>query len=363
MLTLLLNSCIQLQEIISSPQERKKIHIKKVKQEVQKLDSHDKRVIYRSIKQEIELERDRGDKAYKNGYLHDGINSYELVNFYEGYDAIPSQRISIMKKQAQKRAEIHYKNAISYISHGKKKKALMELNSVIINKPQYKETQKLYQQIKTQRDITIYLHKLENDLDSKILNSSQDYHSLQSIQKASRTLAKYDYKNRSVHNATMFLEKKRELLLNDAIDNYKKGSLSQAKKQFTKILALFEDDATAKKYIQKINFKQSKEQNLHLATQALLEHQYLDALKYANKVLQLERDNTKAKKIIQDATLKAKQAVKEYVNEGKKYYNNKNLDKAKECFEAALKIDKTNNTALIYHKKIQRQLQTIQSLQ
>lgn len=203
---------------------------------------------------------------------------------------------------------------------------------------------------------------LKIDFETKLINNKGSYRELKSIQNSMKDLAQYDYKNKSLLKARELLRKQKSILLSNAIALYKKGELTQAKRKFLHILSLYPDDATAQKYMQRIAFKQSKKHNLLMANKALSHNRYLESIAYAKKVLQLEPHNKEAKKIAL-ANKKAKAAVKKLVNEGKRFYNNKNLDKAKQCFEEALKIDKTNNTSLIYHKKIQRQLQTIKSLQ
>lgn len=292
--------------------------------EVKELNAHDKQLIYKSIKNEIRLYHRKGDEDYKNGYYHDALKAYELVNFYEGYNVIDPQKISNIKTEAKKRAYLHYKNATKYLKTDKKR-ALLELNSVMMNDPDYKDTKELYDKLRNDRAMRIYINALENTLKTELINNQGSYAELKSIQKSLNNLAKYDYKNQS-------LQKARELL----------------KKQ---------------KYMTRIAFKQSKKHNLAMANQALQQNHYLQAIAYAKKVLQLESYNKEAKKIIIMAEKKAKAAVRIFVSEGKRYYNSKNLDKANQCFEKALQIDKTNNTSLIYHKKIQRQLQTIKSLQ
>jgi Tfp pilus assembly protein PilF len=358
-----MSACVNLQKEDVTPSQKKEIHVIRLNKEVKELDSHDKRLIYRSIKNEISLHSKKGDEDYKNGYYHDAINAYELVNFYEGSNTIPIDKIERMKKVAKYRAKIHYKNAQKYLKSEDKRKALIELNSAMMNNPNYKDTKRLYNNLKDDRALKIYINGLENRLETKIINNKGSFEELKSIQNSLKNLAKYDYKNESVEKARELLRREKSRLLRNAIDIYKQGKLIKAKKNFSKILSIYPYDDTATKYMQEIAFKQSKKHKLFLAHQALQSNEYLKAIEHAKQVLQLEPRNKEAKEIIQSAKKKAKDAVNRYVRDGKRYYNNKNLDQAKECFEKALKIDKTNNTSLIYHKKIQRQLQTIRSLQ
>jgi Tfp pilus assembly protein PilF len=361
-LTLLMSACVNFERENVTPSQKKEIHVTQLNNEVKELDSHDKRLIYRSIKNEISLYSKKGDEEYKNGYYHDAINAYELVNFYEGSNVISPDKIERMKRVAKKSAKEHYRSAQKYLKTDNKRKALIELNSVMMNNPNYKDTKQLYKQLKHQRALKIYINALENKLETKLVNNKGSFEELQSIQNSLKNLAKYDYKNKSVEKARELLRGEKSRLLGNAIDIYKQGKLIEAKKQFSKILSIYPYDSTARKYLEEIAFKQSKKRKLALAHKALKSNEYLKAIEHAKQVLRLEPKNKEAKEIIQNAKKKAKEAVNRYVRDGKRYYNNKNLDQAKECFEKALQIEKTNNTSLIYHKKIQRQLQTIKSL-
>ncbi|MEN4052931.1 MULTISPECIES: tetratricopeptide repeat protein [Sulfurimonas] len=362
-IALLFSACVNLKQESVTPSQKKEIHVIRLNKEVKELDSHDKRLIYKSIKNEISLYSQKGDEDYKNSYYHDAINAYELVNFYEGSNAISNKKIEKMKIQAKVRAKIHYKNAQKYLKSDNKRKALVELNSVMMNNPNYKNTQQLYRNLKDDRALKIYINALENALETKLINNKGSFTELKSIQNSLTNLAKYDYKNSTVQKARKLLREEKSRLLSQAIVIYKKGKLKEAKKNFTKILSIYPSDETATKYMKEIAFKQSKKHTLFLANKALQSNEYLQAIAHAKNVLQLEPKNKETKQIIRTAKNKAKEAVNKYVRDGKMYYNNKNLDQAKECFEKALKIDKTNNTSLIYHKKIQRQLHTIKSLQ
>ena len=362
LLLVFFSGCVNLEKYQKNPAEKKEIRIIKLNKEVKKLDSHDKRLIYKSIKNEIRLYHQKGDEEYKNGYYHDAAKSYELVNFYEGHNAISKEKINNIKAEAKRRAYLHYKLAKQYLKKDKKR-ALIELNTVMMNDPDYKDTKELYEDLRNDRAMRIYINALENSLETKLINNKGSYRELKAIQNSMNNLAQYDYKNKSLQKARELFRRQKSILLKNAIAIYNKGELTQAKRKFLHILSLYPDDATAQKYMERIAFKQSKKHNLAMANKALKQNNYLEAISFAKKVLQLEPRNSEAKKIIATANKKAKAAVKKLVSEGKRYYNNKNLDQAKQCFEKALKIDKTNNTSLIYHKKIQRQLQTIKSLQ
>ena len=113
----------------------------------------------------------------------------------------------------------------------------------------------------------------------------------------------------------------------------------------------------------KIKITKEKQLNLRLAKKALKNARYIESIKYANKVLNIDHKNTKAKEIKRVANIESKKRVTELIIIGKRQYNNKDLDKANQSFKEALDIDPHNNTSLIYAKKIHRQLDTIKSLQ
>jgi tetratricopeptide (TPR) repeat protein len=358
-----ISGCAQVEKKSISPIQKKQIHIKKLNKEVKKLDSHDKRLIYKSIKNEIEHYKNKGDADYNNGYYYDALKAYKLVNFYENSPVIPQKRLNKINKIAKIRAISHYKKAKKYIAAGKKKKALIELNSVMMNNPDYKDSKSLYNDIKSKRDMKIYLNNLQNNLEMQLVNNKGSFKELQSIQKGLKNLEQYDYKNIALVGARSLLKEQKDSLLQNAIHLYKKQKLKKAKRKFYEILSLYPNDTTSEQYIKKINFRQSKQHNLYLAQEALKQNNFKDAIAYAKKVLQLEKNNKKALNIIKKVKLKEAKKVRFYVKAGKNAYNKKELDRAKEYFEKALDINKTDNTALIYYKKIQRQLQTIKSLQ
>lgn len=362
LLILSISGCATFNEKTITPKQKKQIHVKKLKKEVKKLDSHDKRLIYKAIKNEINLYNKKGDADYKYGYYYDAIKAYELVNFYESSQTIPLKKINKMKKIAKKRAIVHYKKAQGYIKKDKKK-ALIELNSVMMNNPHYKDSKVLYNYFKNERDMKIYLNSLQNTLEMQLVNNNGHFKELQSIKKGLNTIEKYDYKNPVIQTAREFLKSKKKTLLHNAITIYNQKKLTKAKQKFYEILSLYPNEKSAEKYIKQIDFKQNKRYTLYLAQQALNNNQYLKAQNYAKEVLALESQNKKALQIVADAKKRSQEAVQQYVEDGKRAYNNKNLDQAQEYFEKALDINKTNNTALIYHKRIQRQLQTIKSLQ
>ncbi len=355
---LLLNGCMQ----YNTDQPKPKTEIVLLSQKIQKLNAKDKQLIYRSIQDEINIYSKRGDDAYKSGYNYDAITAYELVNFYEGYDTIPLEKIKKIKETAKNKSIYHYKQALLY-SKKDKKKALEEFNIVMMNNPEYKDTKKQSKKIKENREIKIFINSIENSLQMKMLNNTGSIKDLKEINDNLHTLLKYDYKNETALKAKKTLKEHYSILVQDAISAYNNGGLSKAKTKFNAILSIYKKDQTSRNYLEKIKIKNSKKMNMKLAQEALKNKKFLQSIHYSKKVLKADPNNAEAKKMIDLAKKESKKEVLSLIKMGKDQYNNKKLNIAQENFEAVLKLDPFNNTALIYSKKIQRQLETINSLQ
>lgn len=360
LLTLLLFSGCITQET-NQPAPEPKTEIVLLSQKVHELNAHDKQLIYRSIQDEINLFSEIGDESYEAGYNFDAITSYELVNFYEGYNTVPLSKINKIKKSAKAKSIYHYKQALLYTQKDKKR-ALAELNQVMMNDPKYKDAQSRFDILKSTRDIKIFLNSTENSLQMKMLNNSGDIKDLKSINNSLVKLSKYDYKNETAIKAKSTLKEYHKTLLKNAIVSYDKGKLSTAKSEFNSILSIYKKDQTSLNYLQKIRVKNSKDFNLKQAKSALKKKEYISSIAYAKKVLKIDSKNRSAKKVIATAKKESKKEVANLIYIGKQQYNKKKLDKAKESFKAVLHLDPFNNTALIYSKKIERQLSTIKSL-
>ncbi len=346
----------------NQPAPEPKTEIVLLSQKVQELNAHDKQLIYRSIQDEINLYNEKGNEAYKSGYNHDAIVAYELVNFYEGYNTIPLKKIKEIKKSAKEKSIYHYNKALLFETKDKKR-AMVELNKVMINDPTYKDAKKRFNKLKNSRDIKIFIGTIENSLEMRLLNNKGTVKELQDINRDLNKLLKYDYNNQTAFKAKETLKEYRNILLESAISAYKKDDLKKSKSKFNSILTIYKKDHTAIEYLKKIKIKNSKKLNMKLAKKALQNKKFINSMKYAQKVLNAEPNNKEAKSILVKAKKESKKEVANLLYRGKKYYNNKNLDKAQESFNAVLEIDPYNNTSLIYSKKIERQLKTIKSLQ
>ncbi len=348
---------------ISKPKPaEKKAEIILLSEQVQELDTKDKQLIYRSIQDDINKYNKDGDEAYEHGYNYDAIKAYELVNFYEGYAFVPKQKIAKIKKTAKSKSKSHYKKALKY-SKTNNRKALAEFNTVMKNNPEYKDTPKQLAILNSDRDIVIYLNSLESSLYTKVLNCSGTIEELRDINSKLHELLKYDYKNSVALKARNMLKEYNEVLVKSAIDMYDNGRINKAEKRFKHILTIYKNDTTSLEYLEKIKVRKSIQKNLYIAKNYLSKKEYIESIKYARNVLVIDANNKKAISIIKKAKVEARKKVTLLVNIGKKQYNDKELDKSKKSFNEALRIDPYSNTALIYSKKIDRQLETIKSLQ
>ncbi len=350
--------CVETSEV----KPEKKIEISLLNEQVKELDAKDKQLIYRSIQDDINKYNEKGDEAYENGYNSDAIIAYELVNFYEGYNIIPVAKIKKIKKIAKQKSKYHYIQALKY-SSSNKKRAVAEFNKVMMNNPNYKDSAKRLKRLKNDREIKILINSLDSSLQTKCLNSGGNIDDLKGIYLNLYELLKYDYKNKTALKARRTLGEYHSVLVNSGVEIYKSGNITKAEKKFNAIISIYKNDPTSIKYLNKIKITKEKQLNLRLAKKALKNARYIESIKYANKVLNIDHKNTKAKEIKRVANIESKKRVTELIIIGKRQYNNKDLDKANQSFKEALDIDPHNNTSLIYAKKIHRQLDTIKSSQ
>lgn len=345
---------------VSEKESRAKIKI--LHKQVQNLDAKDKQLIYRNIQNEINRYNEIGKEADEHNYNYDAFTAFELVNFYEGYAYIPLKKIENIKITAKRKCKHHYEKSLKYSSK-QKKHILRELNIVMMNNPNYKDAPVRVIKIKEDRDLKIYLNALESTLYTKLLNNNGTIKELKRINTLNNELLGYDYKNKVSKKANIVLKQNHDSLLEDAIKHYKKGKITKSKKQFESIIIIYRDDLVATKYLDKIRIENAKQQYVKDAQKELKAGNYVLAIKYCNKVLNIDTKNAYAKKIIAKSKKELSKQAKLLLRKGKKNYDSQNLDAAKINFRELLKIDPKNDAALIYSKKIQRQLETIKSLQ
>ena len=333
---------------------------KELSQEVKELKPVDKRVIYRAIRDEIDLYNLKGDEAYTLEYNHDALTFYEMVNFYEGYDYIPRTKIEKIKDDIHTKSIYHYNRAVESKDE---KVELYELNIVMMNNPDYRDTKELYEKSKLKRKNRIFLNALENSLNMKLLNYEEGLKSISAINKNILKLKKYEFKNKTILKAQELITSRYNKLLLEAIALYDDKQIQSAKKSFLNLSAIYKNDKESKIYLRKIGLIESKKIKLSKASSALIKENYKSAIFYANKVLNLDPRNKRAKEIISESKRLSNTKVDKLLSEGKYNYKQQKLDKAKNLFSLVLTMDANNSTALLYTKKIDRQLKTINSLE
>jgi len=320
----LFTACMQ--EQTPRIKQETKANFQELQNEIKHLDIYQKAKLYQLLQKEINILKEKGDKAYQKEYYYDALQYYTLLNQYTSKEFISQSQLKEIEKIANIKAKEHYQQAIKFLKKNKRR-ALQEFNYTMMNNPRYKDTKKLYNELLNERDMKIYLNELESSLEEQIVNYKGTYKEFQSIHKIAKLLQSYNYKNSSLKYAKEFLEN------------------------------------NASKYIDRLHKEEQKYQYLKQLYQYYKTNDFKKSRIYANKVLQIEDTNKEAKNILIQIQEKEKKAVLEYINRGKEAYKNKQLEKALNYFKKALDIDKKNKNALIYYKKIQRQLQTIKSLQ
>jgi len=309
----------------STVEPDKKREVSILNQKVKELDANDKKLIYRSIQNDIDRYNKEGNEAYSRGNNHEALIAYKLVNFYEGYDSVAQEKIEKIEKNINYKSRVHYKRALKYYTPNKKK-ALYELNIVMLNNPKYKKASELFVDLHDNRDIKIFVSSIESSLRTQILNSDGKIKSLNSIELTLKELLEYDYKNRLATKTEEVLKEHHDILAANKLFKY-------------------------------------KQHNTMIAKKALMEKEYIKSIEYAQKVLDMDAKYVQALTILKLAKQGSKTELDNLIESGICHYNDRRLDEAMNNFESALKIDPYSNTSLIYSKKIQRQLKTIRSLQ
>lgn len=330
--------------------------------DTQNLAPVEKRFIYQTIQNEINIYYKNGNEYYKDGYNYDAIIAYERVNFYKGYNYIPIKKINKIKLIAKKNSIHHYKE-LKKCKKKYKKERLHQLNKIVMNDPNYKDSSKHLKKLKEDREIKIFLNSLQNSLNMAILSNKNTTNTLKSINQKSTKLIKYDYRNPLIHKAKHILKKEYKVLMKDAVKTYNKGNINSAKKKFKAILSIYQTSTKSDRYLLKIKRKQDIQLNLNRAQKALNKKEYFKALKLTRQVLKIDFNNKKAKSIKHEVQDECNKQISKLIYQGIINYDKKNLNKAQKNFQEVLKIDPNNNTALIYTKKIEMQLKTIKSLE
>lgn len=348
--------CTQLGLTIDTPKAISDEEFLSLQEKIKNLEPLQKQIIYSELQSDIHKYKKQSDKAYASGYHAQAIDGYEIVNFYEGRDIIALKK---MKRIAKYNSAYHYKRALACVKTDKKK-FIRELNKVMINNPEYKDSKELLNQAKI--EMWKFLSEQENKLYQTLIENTGSVKDLKTLSKEADALRVYEYDNNNVLKADKELDKYYETLLEDSIKKYKSSGITVAKKAFKDFITIYKNDAIAKQYLAKIKAIENKDLNLKEANKALEESQYKQAIEYAKKVLDVEKGNPSANSIIEKAKEESIKQIASLVSMGKLEYNNRNLDKAKKTFEMVLVLDSKNAEALIYYNKIKRQLETIHKL-
>jgi len=289
------------------------------------LKAHEKQKIYASVKQEITIQKDKGDLACLNGFYLEALKHYKMVNYYEGYQRISKEKMDTIRAKAKNAAKYHYNLANKYLKQKNYKKALQELNSVLRSDNNYKQSTEQIQKLKKQRDIKIFLTSLQNKLQSALFNDKGDFESIKKIYWAQYKLAQYDVKNPLVSEAQQKIQRS--------------------------------------KYVKKLISELKENKILQKAQEYFKNKQYRKSIKLANSLLRENSQNKQAKAILEKAITASKKKVNKDLEVAKMLYEKKQLNEALKVFKDVLKTNPENNTSLIYIKKIQMQLKTIKSLE
>lgn len=324
--------------------------------EVENLDVEQKKKIYTLLQKDVQKYKNKADKAYRLAHYANAIEAYEMVNFYEGKNAISLTKI---KKTARKNSSYHYKRAQKYKKMNKKK-YLIELNKIMINNPNYKNSQELIRVAKS--EMQKFLYTKEKKLSQELMTNKGSVQELVRLSRLADDLRQYEYDNQNIIKADKVLNTHYQTLMDKAVREYKNSNVAQSKKDFQSIAKIYKNDTRAKKYLKQIKVVQSKQKNMDLANQAFKNTSYDKSVTYAKRVLSVDKKNDEALQLIEQAKKKISRHIKVLIAQGKKAYKNKNLKKAQSKFKQVLKIDPDNTESSVYYTKIKGQLRTINNL-
>jgi len=327
-----------------------------LEKEVENLDVEQKKKIYTLLQKDVQKYKNKADKEYRLAHYANAIEAYEMVNFYEEKNTVSLKKI---KKIAKKNAAYHYNQAQKY-KKTNKKKFLKELNKVMINNPNYKNSQELIRVTKSQ--MQKFLYTKENKLSKELMTNKGSVQELIILSRLADDLRQYEYDNQNIIKADRILKAHYQPLINKAVREYKNSNITQSKKDFQSIAKIYKNDRSVKKYLKQIKILQNKQVNMDLANQAFHNTSYDKSVIYAKRVLSVDKKNDEALQLIEQAKKKISRHIKVLIAQGKKAYKNKNLKQAQSKFKQVLKIDPDNTESLVYYNKIKGQLRTINNL-
>lgn len=320
-----------------------------------------KRSVYNSVQDEIIYRSEEGELHYAQGYYAAAVEDFETVNFYEGRAVIPLSRIKRIAEKGEERSKYYYERGLR-VQDSDKKQSLIEFNRMMRCDPKYKDGKTRYEKLKKEKEIHKLLLALEDDLDAKLKKNLQSTAALRSLNQSRETLAQYDDSNPLVIKAEEILQHQRKIKLEKGISLYNDQKYDDASEKFDTVVQFYPSEPTAQRYLDQISIKQETQKRIKLARNAMDQKDYRLAIKYGAKALELDAGNAEARSILDSATKKFEQTVPDLIAKGIGYYNKQEMNNALEIFQSILDADPNNPTAIVYVKKIKRQLETIKSL-
>lgn len=320
-----------------------------------------KRSVYNSVQDEIAYRSEQGELHYAQGYYAAAVEDFETLNFYEGRAVIPLSRIKRIAEKGEERSRYYYERGLR-VQESDKKQAMIEFNKMMRCNPNYKDGKGRYERLKKEKENQKLLLALEYDLDAKLKKNLQSTGALRALSQSRDALAQYDDSNPSVKKADDILQQQRKMKLEKGIALYNDQKYDDASEKFDTVVQFYPNEPTAQRYLDQISIKQETQKRIKLSRNAMDQKDYRLAMKYAAKALEIDAGNAEARSILESATRKFEQSIPDLIAKGIGYYNKQEMNNALEIFQSVLDADANNSTALVYVKKIKRQLETIKSL-
>ena len=287
--------------------------------------SDSKRLEYKSIKDTIRNYQIEGEYLYNNSYFKESLKAYTSVNFYENRNVISLRKIARIKKRALANGKYYYDKALKNKTN--KKQALIELNRVFKNVDSYKNAKELFDNLKEDEEISLFLESLEKPLKEALVKNK----SLSTIEKLLKKIALYDDSNSVVIEAKDYIREELRKTINSAVFLYETKSYKKSLDQFKIVKTVYKKSKTINRYIQKMTKK---------------------------------KKSKKVKKVKKQKTTKSerKKIINELIIEGRTYYKQQDFENAKKAFSKVLKYDEENKTSKTYLQKITLLLKTLEQL-
>lgn len=139
----------------------------------------------------------------------------------------------------------------------------------------------------------------------------------------------------------------------DGKNDFRNSDYDGAEKNFQTVLKYDPENEEINDYIQMTKRIQDyiEEGNRHYKKGA-----YIEAIESFNNVLEYNKNDTKAKKLIQKALQKGKRQASKWYNNGLRFYKNGELKKAQNRFSSVLKADPDHDEAKSMLKKVDKEI-------